>query len=236
MDIYSYIVISMFIGYIIGSIPFALIIGKVFYKVDVRKFGSGNLGATNVARTLGWFAGFLVLLLDALKGGLPGLIMYKIAEHGLIKNGFENQLCYLSIIYCVTGFFSCIGHCHPLFANFKGGKAVASMCGFIVFMNYRLFIAGLIAFVICIILFRIVSIGSLIAAFTITICSFFEFFRKSYLFTHDELHTKLSLFIYLLTIIFLFLLLLYRHLDNITRLLKHEEHKFKIDKVKKTND
>ena len=84
-------------AYLIGSIPTGYIIVKAKTGQDIRTVGSGSTGATNVKRVLGKKYFFIVMLLDALKGGLPGLIMYKIAEHGLIKNGFENQLCYLSV-------------------------------------------------------------------------------------------------------------------------------------------
>ena len=99
MSIYYFIIIGGIVGYLIGSIPFALIIGKVFYKVDVRKHGSGNLGSTNVGRTLGPVAGVSVMILDILKAGLPSLIMYKLAEASLANNPeYSHQLVYLSSI------------------------------------------------------------------------------------------------------------------------------------------
>ncbi len=230
MDIYVFIVLGMIIGYLCGSIPIALIIGKLFYKVDVRKYGSGNLGSTNVARTLGAFAGANVLILDLLKGGLPALIMYKIAE-SVLTESFPEQLKYLSIIYCVTGFFVSLGHCHPLFAHFKGGKAVACICGFLLFMNIRLWLVAIIAFIIAVAISRIVSLGSLSAAIAVMIAQFIPYFKNCYLFTHNELNNRISFFIYSITLVLLGLLLIYRHLENIKRLIHGEEKKFHIEKV-----
>ncbi len=234
MDIYVFIVIAIVLGYLCGSIPFALIISKVFYKTDVRKYGSKNLGATNVTRTLGVLAGVSVLVLDVLKGGLPAYILYQIAANVLD----ESQLHYTSIIYCTCGLFCAIGHCHPCFARFKGGKAVASICGFLLFMNIKLFLVAVITFVIAVAITRIVSVGSILAAITVPIFSFIPFFIDSYTFKFNELFpalcgSKTSLFIYYLIIFLLALLLIYRHLGNIQRLLKGEEKKFHIEKINK---
>ena len=142
MDIYGFIILGCIIGYLIGSIPFAVIISKLFYKIDIRKYGSKNSGATNVARTLGAKTGLIVLILDALKGGLPSLIMYEITQSCLTQT-HPDQLIFASIVFCVTGVCASIGHCHPVFSSFNGGKAVASICGFLIFTNYKLFIVAI---------------------------------------------------------------------------------------------
>ena len=102
------IILWCIIGYLIGSVPWGLVIGKVFYHKDIREYGSGNLGGTNAARVLGTPVGILVILLDALKAFLVMSLNHYIAP------GIE-QYCGLAV---------CIGHCFPIFANFKGGKAV----------------------------------------------------------------------------------------------------------------
>ena len=88
MSIYYLVTIGALVGYLCGSIPFALIVGKLFYKTDVRNYGSGNLGSTNVGRTLGPVAGMTVMLLDLLKGGVPAFIMYHISENILLNYDF----------------------------------------------------------------------------------------------------------------------------------------------------
>lgn len=233
MDIYAFVVLGAFIGYLIGSIPFALVIGKVFYKVDVRNYGSKNLGATNVTRTLGVAAGLVVLILDLLKGGLPAFIFYKIAENTILNNqNLAEQAKYLSIVYCITGACTCLGHCHPIFAGFRGGKAVASICGFLLFMNIYLFIIGIIVYIVTLLITKIVSVSSISAAIIVLLCSFIPIFENCYLFTHNELDNSLSQFVYYIVVVFLALLLIYRHIPNINRLMKGQEKKFHIEKIK----
>ena len=237
MDIYALIIISMFVGYLVGSIPFALIVGKLFYKTDVRKFGSKNLGSANVGRTLGPVAGFLCLFFDVVKGGLPALLMYNIAEKILLDTHPE-QLIYLSIVYCVTGFFTSLGHCHPCFANFSGGKAVACICGFLLFSNFKLWVAALIGFLIVFIISRIVSLSSIGSAIVVMIAQFIPFFKEPTIFKYNELfpsliNSELPLFIYNITITLLAILLIYRHISNIRKLIKGEEKKFSFGKVNK---
>ena len=104
---------SIAIGYLLGSIPFALVVGKVFYKKDIRNYGSGNLGGSNAGRVLGKKAGLSVMTLDILKVTLAIFI----------ASFFQNR----EVSMVVAGVAAAIGHCFPIFAKFKGGKAVATM-------------------------------------------------------------------------------------------------------------
>lgn len=156
----------MVMGYLIGSIPFALVIGKVFYKTDVREHGSGNLGGTNTGRVLGKKAGVAVIVLDILKVVFAVWIasMYSPAS-GLL-----------------TGLACCIGHCYPIFAHFKGGKAVATMFGFLlsisifVFSNAFYFFGPLVMFFLMLYLYKWVSLASISAA----ICSTIQIFSLNW--------------------------------------------------------
>lgn len=117
------IILPIVVGYIIGSIPTGLIIGKITRGIDIRKYGSGNIGATNVFRQLGTAAGILVLFLDILKGFLPTFFFYKIIlinPYGVITG--EN----LSI---AVGLAVILGHSFSLFLKFSGGKGVATSIG-----------------------------------------------------------------------------------------------------------
>ena len=114
---YIEIILSVIIGYLIGSVPFALVVGKVFFRTDVRDHGSHNLGGCNTGRVLGSKAGVAVMTLDLLKATLA---IY-LASH------FE----FYEITMIVAGLAAAIGHCFPLFAGFKGGKAVAALYGFL---------------------------------------------------------------------------------------------------------
>jgi acyl phosphate:glycerol-3-phosphate acyltransferase len=135
------------IAYILGSIPFGLIVGKVGYGIDIREHGSGNLGGTNTFRTLGVKAGLIVTIADILKGTLAASLPL----------WFGSDLHPLFV-----GMFAVIGHVYPLFAKFKGGKAVATSGGVLLFYSPLLFVAMLACFFICLYLSKYVSLSSII--------------------------------------------------------------------------
>ncbi len=149
-----YFLLSCLGGYLLGSIPFALVIARVFYKTDLRKYGSGNPGGTNAGRVLGKKAGVSVIVLDALK------VLLAIWIGSLVS-----PACAL-----ISGLCCCVGHCYPIFAHFKGGKAVASMYGFLlgisifVFHNAFYFIVPVLMFFIILYLYKWVSVASICAA------------------------------------------------------------------------
>ncbi len=153
MQIFWFI-LCLIIGYLLGSIPFALVIGKVFFHTDLRKKGSGNPGGTNAGRVLGKKVGVLVIFMDALK---------VVAAIGI--GALVSPACAL-----VSGLACCIGHCYPIFAHFKGGKAVASMYGFLfgislfVFHNGLYFLIPFLMFFIILYLYKWVSVASICAA------------------------------------------------------------------------
>src|SRR5690625_3022362 len=189
--------IFIIIAYILGSIPFALIVGKIGYKVDVREHGSGNLGATNAFRVLGTKAGIIVVLADILKGTIATLIPLFV---GIFYDVEVSRL--------VIGVFAVIGHTYPVFAKFKGGKAVATSGGIILGVHPLLFIAILVTFILTLYLFKYVSLASMVTGIVATIIS---------LFLND-----LLLFIMILS---LTLFVLYRHKDNIKRIRDKTEPK-----------
>jgi glycerol-3-phosphate acyltransferase PlsY len=148
-----YTALCIILGYVLGSIPFALVIGKVFYKTDVRQHGSGNLGGSNTGRVLGSKAGAAVILLDILKVVLAMWIASHVSAAAAIW----------------TGLACCVGHCFPLFAHFRGGKAVATAFGFLVgisafvFRDPWFFFAPLVMFLIMLWLYKFVSVASIAA-------------------------------------------------------------------------
>lgn len=144
------------IGYLIGAIPFAYIIGKVFYNTDVREKGSGNLGGSNTGRVLGGKAGLAVMTLDLLKVTLSAFLASRIGSHdwsiaiGAISAG--------------------IGHCYPIYVRFRGGKAVAALYGFLFALwiicgfSPLVFFLPLCIFLLTLAAFRIVSLSSIISS------------------------------------------------------------------------
>ncbi len=140
-------------AYFLGSIPFGLVLGKM-KGVDVRALGSGNIGATNVARSLGKKLGALVLLLDALKSAIPTLIAKLLVERGQLSTE------YLALV-AIAGI---VGHCYPVWLKFRGGKGVATSLGVFLVIDPLLAGIGIVLFVGLYIVFGIASIGSVAAA------------------------------------------------------------------------
>lgn len=121
-----YEILLILLGYLYGSIPFALVIGKVFYNTDVRESGSGNLGGTNAGRVLGKKAGISVIVLDALKA----VIIFYLSSYLSLKFNLNPDIKYLAGLACI------FGHCYPIFAEFRGGKAVSTSLGYFYVLNH----------------------------------------------------------------------------------------------------
>lgn len=188
----SYLIFVL--AYLIGSIPFGLVVGKFFYGVDIRKHGSGNLGGTNTFRTLGKKAGLIVTLGDMLKGTLAASLPFLLNQHHF------NPL--------LVGIFAVIGHMYPIFAGFRGGKAVATSAGLILFASPILFVLLVLIFAICLKITKYVSLSSILTAIAATIGA---------LILHDR---ALIIFMCVIT-----LFVIYRHRANIKRILNKTEPK-----------
>ena len=151
-------IILMIVAYLLGSFPSALVIGKTFYQKDIRNYGSGNLGSTNAFRVLGKKGGAVVFILDILKGGLALLI----ATYGGA-----------TISPLIIAVFALIGHIYPIFANFKGGKAVATSAGIILFYSPMLFLILFVIFIITLKIWKMVSLSSTIISIAAVIIIWF---------------------------------------------------------------
>ena len=204
------IILLMIVAYVLGSIPNALWIGKVFRGIDIREYGSRNTGSTNAARILGPRLGLLTLVLDVSKGSLP-LLLALFFEKKISDSGAD-----LNMVLIMIGICSIIGHSFSVFLKFKGGKAVATTVGvFIVLVPKAILIAAVIFFTIFII-FRYVSLSSILAAVTLPIAIFLVEEKISY--------TIFGILIAVLIII--------KHRSNIKRLLNGTESKFEIKNKK----
>ncbi|MFB1049466.1 glycerol-3-phosphate 1-O-acyltransferase PlsY [Paraliobacillus sp. JSM ZJ581] len=192
----TYVVLSI-VAYLIGSIPFGLIVGKVGYNIDIREHGSGNLGGTNTFRVLGKKAGMIVTLADILKGTFATLLPT------LIGVGAE-------VSPLVIGVFAVIGHIYPIFAKFKGGKAVATSAGMLLGASPLLFGMMLITFFIVLFISKYVSLASMVTSVIAIITTVF-------------LHDLGLLLVTVILTIFVF----YRHLANIKRIINKTEPKIK---------
>lgn len=192
--------IAILFGYLFGSIPFALVIGKVFYKTDIREHGSGNLGGTNAGRTLGAKAGASVAALDVLKATIAMAITQLL---------FKDYLIY-------AGFFATLGHCFPLFAGFKGGKAVSTAVGFLLGISIFItkqplihFVLPLAFFFLLLYLSKMVSLSAMVTLVLTTLLLTFT-------------QNRMDVFAAFATVT---LIVIYRHKENISRILKKEERK-----------
>ncbi len=146
-------------AYLIGSIPTALWMGKYFFQVDIRNHGSKNPGATNTLRVMGKKAAIIVLLIDGGKGMLA-------ASLPLIFNVPVDPL--------YAGLIAVIGHCFPIFAGFRGGKAIATTAGVLLIADVSMFLAVYLTFFIVIFLTKYVFIGSISVGIAMLIYSFFS--------------------------------------------------------------
>jgi len=198
MNIFVVLLLMIF-SYLYGSVPFALVVGKVFYGVDVREHGSKNLGGTNTGRVLGSKAGLAVIILDIFKCFVC-VTLTKLVGHFIELPSFA---IYLTAVSCV------LGHCYPIFANFKGGKAVSVMFGYALGFGFWVFaIVGLV-FLGVLKVSKYVSLSSIIAVLTL-VC-------LSPVFNFGVIGTLCNIFIAGL--------LIYRHRANIGRLKNGTESK-----------
>jgi glycerol-3-phosphate acyltransferase PlsY len=154
------IVLIPAVAYLLGSIPFGLLVAKAFGRGDVRKEGSGNIGATNVSRVAGPLAGILTLLLDGAKG----------AAAVLVAGRYSNDSAMWMVI---AGLAALVGHCFPVWLKFKGGKGVATAAGVYLALCPPAFLGGLILFLLLAGFSRYVSLGSVTAAVAMPLLMYF---------------------------------------------------------------
>ncbi|WP_068267385.1 glycerol-3-phosphate 1-O-acyltransferase PlsY [Caviibacter abscessus] len=190
-------------SYVLGSIPNALWIGKLFKRMDIREYGSGNIGSTNAARVLGYGYGVMTLILDVSKGLIPVYIAIKLYPQNYI-------------LHILVSMGSIIGHSYSIFLKFKGGKAVATSLGVFIILSFKSVLVLIVIFILIVLITGYVSVASMTAASLL--------FIFVHIFNHNIFYTVFAMFIGLLVI--------YRHKSNILNLLNGTEAKFK-DKADK---
>ena len=196
------ILVLIIIAYLLGSIPSGLWIGKIFYHTNLREYGSGNTGSTNTFRVLGPKAGIATFLIDILKGTLATILPILLGV--------------TTVSPLFIGLFAIIGHTFPIFAGFKGGKAVATSAGVLLgfaplFLTYLLLV-----FVLVLYLFSMISLSSVIAA-VVAVLSLFIFPAFSFLLTGYDIF-------FTFIIIVMAAIIIARHRDNMVRIKNHEEN------------
>jgi len=190
-------------SYLLGSMPFGYFIGKVFKKIDIRKYGSHNIGATNVFRVVGKKYGIICLILDIIKGFIPVTLLAS-----LYYNQFNNFIP-LSGLKILLGSATICGHVWPVYLKLRGGKGVATAFGVLLGMQPVAILTTLGVWLAIVLVFRIVSLGSIIAALSLPfIEAFFGVSIYQILFT-----------------IAVVVLIMFKHKDNIVRLIRGDESK-----------
>jgi glycerol-3-phosphate acyltransferase PlsY len=194
-----YEILLILLGYLYGSIPFALVIGKVFYNTDVRESGSGNLGGTNAGRVLGKKAGISVIVLDALKA----VIIFYLSSYLSLKFHLNPDIKYLAGLACI------FGHCYPIFAEFRGGKAVSTSLGYFLCIEPLYAVVAIVVFLLVLKISKYVSLSSISTALIVLCIT--PFLAVS-------ITAKLCMLVAVI-------LLVYRHKDNIKRIKNQTESK-----------
>ena len=201
------IILVIFFSYLSGSIPFGLILTKFFGGQDVRKIGSGNIGATNVLRTGNKYLATTTLLLDILKGYVPVVIT---------QNYFPEYVQLSALV-------AFLGHIFPFWLKFKGGKGVATYLGILLALSYSLGFLFMFTWVVVSLIFRYSSLSSMFSSLTVLVITFFrenavKAINPDFIFAAD---IKLILFIF-------FILIIFTHRKNISNLKNRTEQKIKL--------
>lgn len=208
MNQLSVILLSCLGAYLLGSIPTAVWVGKLFFGIDVREHGSGNAGATNTLRTLGKPAGFSVLIIDFAKGFAAASLVYMQSVPMSTTEVLNMKM--------LLGAMAVLGHVYPVFAGFKGGKGIATLIGVITAMSGWLALCCFITFVIIVSISKYISLGSMVSAVL------------SPLFAGLIYDWQQPTFLYFC--IAIAVLVVYTHRANIGRLRAGNENKFSLHK------
>jgi acyl phosphate:glycerol-3-phosphate acyltransferase len=205
-------VIVVVLTYLIGSIPTSVWVGKWFYGVDVRNFGSGNAGTTNTIRVLGPKAGIPVFIIDVMKGYLAVGLAY------FCKKDFGSHNEFYAFFKMILAFVAVFGHVLPVFAGFKGGKGIATSLGVVISLLPGGALVSFAVFMIVLLITHYVSMGSMAASIVFPFVSYFIF----------DCNEWAYIVFSIVVVIFIF----FTHRKNIGRLRKGEETKFFFKKKK----
>ena len=187
-------------AYLLGGVPFGLLVGRIFGAGDIRRTGSGNIGATNVARSLGPLAGLLTLLLDLSKGALAAW------AGGAIRGRMSDA--------CVAGFCAILGHVFPVYLKFRGGKGVATGLGAFLILDPRATLGAAVVFAAALAASRRVSLGSVLGSISLPLV----------------LHYQGAAPVVLATAWACCLLIIFRHRENLRRLVAGTEPRLGVRK------
>ncbi len=212
-------VVGPLLCYFIGAIPFGYVLVRAVKKADIRKKGSGNIGATNAARVLGRWAFFAVFGLDFLKGFVAVFVIFNLFNNPYVFNNAEYEWTWknLQVAY---GLAAILGHMFPVYLGFRGGKGIATSAGVFIYLTTWAVLAALVVWLVTFLLTRYVSLGSILAAMAYSGCYFLS---KLVVWPRNPFEPR----ILLLTVIAILVAVgvVAMHHQNIGRLLKGREPK-----------
>lgn len=188
-------------AYFLGSIPVGWIVARLFFKTDIRSKGSGNIGATNALRQFGTAVGLIVLLLDMSKGIIAVLLAKSIYGSG-------------AMMVVICGLLAILGHVFPIWLKFKGGKGVATAAGVFIALTPISLLIALLVFIVVVAITRYVSLGSIMGALSLLAVNVISIFRQP--------HKDYAL---LILVVLIVAMIIYKHKENITRLIRGNENK-----------
>lgn len=195
-------------AYFLGSIPFGLLLTRALGRGDVRKVGSGNIGATNVARAAGLLAGVFTLALDVAKGSGAVLLAEKLSSDS-------------ATWMTIAGFCALLGHCYPVWLKFKGGKGVATAAGIFLVLSPLACLAAVILFTLVVVFWRYVSLGSVSAAAAMPLLIYLLWAPR-----------HAPTFVITIGTLAVSLLVVYKHRGNLRRLVEGAEPRFSLSRNK----
>ena len=213
-----FISVTCIVAYLLGSIPTAVWYGQGFFDIDIRQHGSGNAGATNVFRVLGKRAGTIVMLVDVIKGYTAAILATLLWYANVITH---TEVMTFKIVF---GLVAVIGHLYPLFAQFKGGKGVASLLGMVLAIHPEMAVVCIGIFLLVVIASQYVSLGSILAALAFPVLLLMRIFG-------EKENPLLIVFGFIV-----FLMVVLTHQKNIGRLLRGQENRTVLIRLRKKRD
>lgn len=220
------LILIIILSYLVGAIPTSIIVSKAAKGIDIREHGSGNAGGTNVIRVLGWKHGLLVILLDALKGVVAVVLVARL-HYGSMP--FENATPFddFTLVQIIAGISAVIGHIWTVFAEFKGGKGIATALGMLLMITTVDILVAIGIFTIVVLISKYVSLGSIIGAIAVPI---------TLIVRENIFHVDIQSYNTLLPfVIAVSLLVIFTHRKNVIRLLNGSEHKLSFSRKKKSS-
>ena len=217
--------IIVILSYLVGSVPNSIIVSKMVRGIDIRQHGSGNAGGTNVMRVLGWRYGMFVIVVDAVKGIIAVLLIARL-HYGPLPFNNVSPFDDFTLVQIIAGVAAVIGHIWTVFAEFKGGKGIATALGMLMMLITFEMLVAIGVFLIVVTISKYISLGSLVAALSIPLSLIL---RENVLHDHINGYNTILPFV-----IFLTLLVIFTHRKNLVRIFNGTENKFSFKKKFKT--